>query len=76
MKLTLVLLASLLFLATVVRAEEEEPTSIEQVKDELPQEDDNDTELAEKVDAEDVLREMTDNEDDIPQLDKKSVSQS
>ena len=74
MKWTLVLLASLLFLATAVRAEEEEPTDIEGVKDEIPQEEDDDeTELADREDDEDRLREMLDENEELPQQDKKSV---
>ena len=92
MKWTLVLLASLLFVATVVRAEEEGLTSIEEVKDELPQdeefagieefkdelpqeEDEDETDITEKDDAEGVLSEMTDKEEEIPQSETKLVSQ-
>ncbi|RDD36523.1 hypothetical protein TrispH2_011548 [Trichoplax sp. H2] len=49
MKFTLILLASLLFLAIAGRAEEEEPTIIEELKDEAPVEDEE-GEVAEKED--------------------------
>ncbi|RDD36525.1 hypothetical protein TrispH2_011546 [Trichoplax sp. H2] len=51
MKFTLVLLASLLFLAVAVRAEEEQPTTIEEVKDQAPAENEE-GEVAEKEEDE------------------------
>ncbi|EDV25645.1 uncharacterized protein TRIADDRAFT_63910 [Trichoplax adhaerens] len=49
MKFTLILLASLLFLAIAGHAEKEEPTIIEELKDEAPVEDEE-GEVAEKED--------------------------
>ena len=66
MKLTLLILATLLFVATVVRAEEEEPTDIEKVKDQLPQDKEDEVTAILDRDDESPLQEMTQEEEQMP----------